>query len=164
MKMFLSLKTLKNDYVYLVLILIAAYVLTHTPFHFTGKINFVIVVFLLYLPEINKDTIFYYSLIFGLFNDFIINAYIGLSVILFIFLSLLHMALCELLSMNSIMSKLLQALLILFLFNIFILVYFGYGVRDFFEYGLLRIVLDYGVYLAIFAFLEFRRAFSYAKR
>lgn len=163
MKTFLSSKILNNDYIKLIVILVLGYILTHTPFRFTGKIGFLIVIFLLYLPKINKDTMFYYSLIFGLFNDYMINSFIGLSVILFIFLSIVWISLSEMFSMSGFISKLSGALFILFLFNIFYMVYFDYYLRDFFDYGLLRIALDYFLYVIIFSMMEFRRAFSDVK-
>lgn len=163
MKTFLSSKILKNDYIKLIVILVVVYILGHTPFLFTGKINFVIIVFLLYLPKINKDTMFYYSVIFGLLNDFMINAFIGMSIILFIVLSIVWISSCEMFSMSSFISKLSGSLFILFLFNVFYMVYFGYGFRDFFDYGLLRIAVDYVLYVIIFSILEFRRAFSDVK-
>lgn len=106
---------------------------------------------------------FYYSLIFGLFNDYMINSFIGLSVILFIFLSIVWISLSEMFSMSGFISKLSGALFILFLFNIFYMVYFDYYLRDFFDYGLLRIALDYFLYVIIFSMMEFRRAFSDVK-
>lgn len=147
----------------LVIILFVAYVLNHTPFHFGWKIDLIIVIFLIYLPKINNDNIVYYALIFGFFNDYIINSYIGLSVILFIVLAAVNITIFEMFSINNVASKLLQALFILLLFNIFNLIYFGYNVKDFFSYGLFRIALDYTVYFLIFAIMEFRSAFSHLK-
>lgn len=163
MKTFLSSKILKNDYVKLIVILIIVYILGHTPFRFMGKINFVIVVFLLYLPKINKDTMFYYSVIFGLLNDFMLNSFIGMSVILFMVLCIVWISSCEMFSMSSVISKLSGALFILLLFNVFYMVYLGYDFKDFFDYGLLRIAVDYVLYVIIFSILEFRRAFSDVK-
>lgn len=147
----------------LVIILFIAYVLNHTPFHFSWKIDLIIVIFLLYLPKINNDTIVYYSLIFGFLNDYILNSYIGLSVILFIVLSAIHITMFDMFSINNVASRLLQALFILLLFNVFNLIYFGYEVKDFFSYGLLRVAVDYTVYFLIFVIMEFRSAFSYSK-
>ena len=89
--MYSLLKIIKNRYVSIILILTLWFVLSRTVFVFLSGVNFSVILYVLISSKIDEKTYISYSIIFGLYSDYIISSYIGLSVLFFLFLSIIKM-------------------------------------------------------------------------
>lgn len=120
--------------------------------------------FLFFLPLIDESTIFQYSAIFGLYNDYLLDAHIGTGVLLFLFFAVLKIVSGMFLDLKKLSYNLSLSIVIIVLFTLFNLFYFGYEMPDSFWYGLFGIVSDFTIYVAVFLVLELISAFSTVKR
>lgn len=116
------------------------------------------------MPFINEETILQYSFIFGLFYDFLIDAHLGVGVLLFIFFSAVKIGSGIFFDLAKLSSRLFLAMFIVFVFTAFNLFYFGYEMPQSVWYGLFGFAADFAVYIAVFLILELGSAFSVAKR
>ena len=73
----------------IILILILWFIFSRTLFSVFSGVNFSIILYALIAGRIDEKTYIPYSIIFGLYSDYIINSYIGLNVLFFLFLSIL---------------------------------------------------------------------------
>lgn len=162
--MFSSLKILKSNYLFLIITLILCYTAAHTTLDIFYNVDYIIIVYLFFLPFIDDDTIIAYSFIFGLFFDFLIDSYLGVGVLLFMALSFLKVSWNIMFGSGKFSSRLSLNICIIILFTLFNLLYFGYEWADFLKYGFERFIIDLAAYLVIFLILELLSAFSYSKR
>ncbi len=154
MKTFSSLKILKNDYISLVILLSLCYVVSYTTFASISRVNYIMVLYLFYMDKINEDTIVQYSLIFGLFYDFLIDSMIGINILFFVFLSLIKFRFDILISANSILLKIVRALGALFIFNAYNIFAMGLVSNDYILVLVTFIMRDFIIYLIIYYIAE----------
>ena len=164
--MFSLLKTLNNrySYIYIIIILFAVYSLLRASVPAVSGINFVIIIYLLILNNITEDSYIIYSIIFGLFSDFILGSYIGLSVLFFLFISIIKMITEEKVDLYSYFSNNVFALVIIFIYNIFYVSILGYPIFTDYLYIIGKVFFDYIFYFISFYILEYLNAFRRIKR
>lgn len=138
--------------------------LSNTVFSGFGRVDYIIVIFLFFIPFIREDTMLPYSLIFGLFYDYLIDAHIGTGVLLFIFFSAVKIGSDIFFDLTKLSTRLFLSMFIILAFTVFNLFYFNYEMPRSLWYGLFGFTADFAVYVAIFLILELGSAFSVAKR
>ena len=152
--MFSLLRIIKNRYVSIILILTLCYVLSHTTFHFLSNVNYSIILYMLTAQHINDETYIPYSIIFGLYSDYIAASYIGLSVLFFLFLSIIKMFTEYKFDLKTSFS--------IVIFSAFAIL--GYNMILSSIYILKTSVFDFIIYLVIYSIMEFASAFRSIKR
>lgn len=157
-------KILKSNYTLAFLLLVFSYVFTNIFISEFSGIDYIVILFALFIPLINEDTAIIYSLIFGFFYDYISDSYIGTGILLFLFLSYLKIVSSFFFELSSIFSNLLLSLVVIAIYVIFNIFYFDYYLNFYVFSGILDILSNFAVYLIIFLIMEFRSAFSVAKR
>lgn len=140
------------------------YVFTHIFFSEFSGIDYIIIIYAIMLPLVNDDTAIIYSVIFGLFFDYITDSFIGSGVILFLFFSYLKISSSFFFELTSPLSKILFSFIIILIYVIFNIFYFGYNINTYFFDGILDVISNIFVYLLVFLILELRSAFSIVKR
>ena len=76
---------------YMTIVWLLWFVFSRTIFTFLSGVNFSVILYVLLSSKIDEKTYIPYSIIFGLYSDYIIASYIGLNVLFFLFLSLIKM-------------------------------------------------------------------------
>lgn len=101
------------------------------------------------MDRINEDTIVQYSLIFGIFYDFLIDSMIGINILFFIFLTLIKFRFDILISANSILLKIVRALGALLIFNVYNIFVMGLVSNDYILVLITFVMRDFIIYLII---------------
>ncbi len=101
------------------------------------------------MDRINEDTIVQFSLIFGIFYDFIIDSMIGINVLFFIFLSLIKFRFDILISANSVLVKVGRAFGALLIFNAYNIFVMGLVSNDYILVLTTFVIRDFIIYLII---------------
>lgn len=158
------LKIIQNRYISIILILILCYVLYHTTFHFLSKVNYSIIIFLLISPKINEETYLAYSIIFGLYSDYISTTYIGFNILFFLFLSIIKMFTEYKFDLKTSFSLVVFSIFAILFYNIFLSFTLGYNIILSFIYILKICLIDFIIYLILYYLMEFRSAFRSIKR
>ena len=164
MKTSLLLKISKNNYFILSVLLVACYVLFNTVLGGFGRVDYVIVIYLFFVPHIHEDNLIPYAAIFGFFYDYLIDAHIGVGVLLFIFFSVVKIVTSVFFDLKKLSVRFLFSVFVIFAFTVFNLFYFKYQIHDFMRFGFLGFIVDFAVYAVIFVLLELFGAFSVLKR
>lgn len=162
--MFSLLKVIQNKYVTVILILVLCHVLSHTTFLFLSNVNYVIIVYVLISSKINEETYLPYSIILGLYSDYLSASYIGLGILFFLFLSLIKMFLEYKFDLKTSLSLVIFSFVAIFMYNIFFSFVLGYNTFLSFYYILKMILADFIIYLIIYYSMEFKSAFFGIKR
>ena len=149
MKTYSLLKILKNDYISLIILLSLCYVVSYTTFASISRVNYIMILYLFYMDRINEDTIVQFSIIFGIFYDFLIDSMIGINVLFFIFLSLIKFRFDILISANSVLVKVGRALGALIIFNMYNIFVIGLVSNDYILVLTTFVVRDFIIYLII---------------
>lgn len=159
------LKILKNKYAGVILILILCSVISNTSFikALTG-VNCAVIVYVLVFNDINDETFIWYSLIFGLYSDFVNGSYLGTCSLFFLFISVVKMFAEDKIDLKNNFSVNIFALFSIGLFNVFIASVSGFNIIVAFTYILRMMFTDFIVYMVIFYFMEFIRAFRRVER
>lgn len=146
------------------LILILCYVLSHTTFHFLSNVNFSIIIYMLLSSKITEETYLPYSIIFGLYSDYIAGSFIGLNILFFLFLSLTKMFSEYKFDLKTSFSLIIFSIFAILSYNIFFSIILGYNVILSYIYILKITLIDFIIYLIIYYLMEFRSAFRSIKR
>lgn len=162
--MFSLLRIIKNRYVSIILILILCYVLSHTTFHFLSNVNYSIILYLLISQYINEETYISYSIIFGLYSDYIAASYIGLNILFFLFLSIVKMFIEYKFDLKTSFSIVIFSAFAVLAYNINFATILGYNMILSSIYILKTSVFDFIIYLIIYSLMEFAGAFRSIKR
>lgn len=162
--MFSLLRIIKNRYVSIILILTLCYVLSHTTFHFLSNVNYSIILYMLTAQHINDETYIPYSIIFGLYSDYIAASYIGLSVLFFLFLSIIKMFTEYKFDLKTSFSIVIFSAFAILAYNLFFSTILGYNMILSSIYILKTSVFDFIIYLVIYSIMEFTSAFRSIKR
>lgn len=161
--MYLLPKITKNRYVSIILILVLWFVFSRTLFTFLSSVNFSVILYVLISHKIDDKTYIPYSIIFGLYSDYIISSYIGLNVLFFLFLSLIKMFSEYKFDSKSIFTVFVNSLFSIFIYNIFLSVVLDYKLGVSFLYILKQCAVDFIVFVACYFIMEFSRAFRSVK-
>lgn len=162
--MYSLLKIIKNRYVSIILILTLWFVLSRTVFVFLSGVNFSVILYVLISSKIDEKTYISYSIIFGLYSDYIISSYIGLSVLFFLFLSIIKMFSEYKFDSKSILTIILYSVFSIILYNVFLAIVLGYNIGLSILYILKLCLADFGVFIVSYSIMEFQRAFFSVKR
>ncbi len=162
--MFSLLKIIQNRYVSIILILILCYVVSHTTFHFLSNVNFSIIIYMLISSKINEETYLPYSIIFGLYSDYLADSYIGLNILFFLFLSITKMFAEYKFDLKTSFSLTIFSLFAILSYNIFFSIILGYNIILSFTYILKISLIDFIIYFIIYYLMEFKSAFRSIKR
>ena len=179
--MYSLLKIIKNRYVSIILILTLWFIFSRTVFVFLSGINFSVILYVLISSKIDEKTYIPYSIIFGLYSDYIISSYIGLSVLFFLLLSIIKMfseykfdskSVLSIIKMfseykfdsKSVLTILLYSIFSIILYNLFLAVVLGYNIGLSILYILKLCLADFVVFIVSYSIMEFNRAFRSVKR
>lgn len=161
--MYLLLKIIKNRYVSIILILVLWFVLSRTLFTFVSGVNFSVILYVLISYKIDEKTYIPYSIIFGLYSDYIIASYIGLNVLYFLFLSVIKMFSEYKFDSKSVLTILLYSIFSILTYNIFLSIVLDYKLGISFLYILKQCAVDFIVFIVCYLIMEFSRAFRSVK-
>ncbi len=162
--MFSLLKIIQNRYVFIILILILCYVLSYTTFHFLSNVNYAVIIYMLISYKINEETYLPYSIIFGLYSDYLTDSYIGLNVLFFLFLSIIKMFAEYKFDLKTSFSLVIFSMLAILSYNLFFSIILGYNIILSSLYILKITIIDFIIYLIIYYLMEFGSAFRSIKR
>ena len=162
--MYSLLKIIKNRYVSIILILTLWFIFSRTVFVFLSGINFSVILYVLIFSKIDEKTYIPYSIIFGLYSDYIISSYIGLSVLFFLLLSIIKMFSEYKFYSKSVLTILLYSIFSIILYNLFLAVVLGYNIGLSILYILKLCLADFVVFIVSYSIMEFNRAFRSVKR
>ncbi len=162
--MYSLLKIIKNRYVSIILILTLWFIFSRTVFVFLSGINFSVILYVLISSKIDEKTYIPYSIIFGLYSDYIISSYIGLSVLFFLLLSIIKMFSEYKFDSKSVLTILLYSIFSIILYNLFLAVVLGYNIGLSILYILKLCLADFVVFIVSYSIMEFNRAFRSVKR
>ena len=162
--MYSLLKIIKNRYVSIILILTLWFIFSRTVFVFLSGINFSVILYVLISSKIDEKTYIPYSIIFGLYSDYIISSYIGLSVLFFLLLSIIKMFSEYKFDSKSVLTILLYSIFSIILYNLFLAVVLGYNIGLSILYILKLCLADFVVFNVSYSIMEFNRAFRSVKR
>lgn len=162
--MYSLLKIIKNRYVSIILILTLWFIFSRTVFVFLSGINFSVILYVLISSKIDEKTHIPYSIIFGLYSDYIISSYIGLSVLFFLLLSIIKMFSEYKFDSKSVLTILLYSIFSIILYNLFLAVVLGYNIGLSILYILKLCLADFVVFIVSYSIMEFNRAFRSVKR
>ena len=162
--MYSLLKIIKNRYVSIILILTLWFIFSRTVFVFLSGINFSVILYVLISSKIDEKTYIPYSIIFGLYSDYIISSYIGLSVLFFLLLSIIKMFSEYKFDSKSVLTILLYSIFSIILYNLFLAVVLGYNIGLSILYILKLCLADFVVFIISYSIMEFNRAFRSVKR
>ena len=162
--MYSLLKIIKNRYVSIILILTLWFIFSRTVFVFLSGINFSVILYVLISSKIDEKTYIPYSIIFGLYSDYIISSYIGLSVLFFLLLSIIKMFSEYKFDSKSVLTILLYSIFSIILYNLFLTVVLGYNIGLSILYILKLCLADFVVFIVSYSIMEFNRAFRSVKR
>lgn len=162
--MYSLLKIIKNRYVSIILILTLWFIFSRTVFVFLSGINFSVILYVLISSKIDEKTYIPYSIIFGLYSDYIISSYIGLSVLFFLLLSIIKMFSEYKFDSKSVLTILLYSIFSIILYNLFLAVVLGYNIGLSILYILKFCLADFVVFIVSYSIMEFNRAFRSVKR
>ncbi len=101
------------------------------------------------MDRINEDSIVQYSVIFGIFYDFLIDSMIGINVLFFIFITLIKFRFDILISTNNILLKIAKALGVLIVFNAYNIFVMGLVSNDYILVLITFVIRDFIIYLII---------------
>ncbi len=160
-----SLQKIKeNRYVSLIFILTLCYILGNTSFYFLSGINFSIIIYIFIAYDIDEKTYIPYSIILGLYSDYILSSFIGLGVLFFLSLSMLKMFSEYKFDSNSMVSVISLSIFSIISYNLFAAIVTGYNLILSFLYILQSCFFDFIVFIIIFLIMEFYRAFRSIER
>ena len=162
--MYSLLKIIKNRYVSIILILTLWFIFSRTVFVFLSGINFSVILYVLISSKIDEKTYIPYSIIFGLYSDYIISSYIGLSVLFFLLLSIIKMFSEYKFDSKSVLTILLYSIFSIILYNLFLAVVLVYNIGLSILYILKLCLADFVVFIVSYSIMEFNRAFRSVKR
>lgn len=162
--MYSLLKIIKNRYVSIILILTLWFIFSRTVFVFLSGINFSVILYVLISSKIDEKTYIPYSIIFGLYSDYIISSYICLSVLFFLLLSIIKMFSEYKFDSKSVLTILLYSIFSIILYNLFLAVVLGYNIGLSILYILKLCLADFVVFIVSYSIMEFNRAFRSVKR
>ena len=162
--MYSLLKIIKNRYISIILILTLWFIFSRTVFVFLSGINFSVILYVLISSKIDEKTYIPYSIIFGLYSDYIISSYIGLSVLFFLLLSIIKMFSEYKFDSKSVLTILLYSIFSIILYNLFLAVVLGYNIGLSILYILKLCLADFVVFIVSYSIMEFNRAFRSVKR
>ncbi len=120
--------------------------------------------FLLYARKINSNNFLWYSLIFGLFYDYKIDAILGISVLIFSGLSLAKIIIDEFFNWREWQTHITASFFLIIAFHVYNALYFGYELFGSFYFIWRDVFIDFSVYLVISIFVGLYSAVSKAKR
>ncbi len=143
----------------IILILILWFIFSRTLFSVFSGVNFSIILYALIAGRIDEKTYIPYSIIFGLYSDYIINSYIGLNVLFFLFLSILKIFSEYKFDSKSIFTIISYSVFSIFIYNIFLSFVFDYNLGSSFIYIIKMCALDFIVFIICYLIMEFYRAF-----
>lgn len=161
--MYSLLKIIKNRYVSIILILVLWFVFSRTIFTFLSGVNFSVILYVLLSSKIDEKTYIPYSIIFGLYSDYIIASYIGLNVLFFLFLSLIKMFSEYKFDSKSTLTIFLYSIFSILTYNLFLSIVLDYKLGISFLYILQLCVVDFIVFTVCYFIMEFSRAFRSVK-
>ncbi len=160
-----SLQKIKeNRYISIILILTVCYIFSHTSFFFLSGINYVIIVYVFIAHSLDEKTYIPYSIILGLYSDFVLSSYLGLGVLFFLMLSIGKMFSEYKFDSNSTVSVLSFSLLSIAIYNFYAAIVAGYNLILSFTYILKSCFSDFVIFLIVFLIMEFSRAFRSIER
>ena len=161
--MYSLLKIIKNRYVSIILILVLWFVFSRTIFTFLSSVNFSVILYVLISSKIDEKTYIPYSIIFGLYSDYIIASYIGLNVLFFLFLSLIKMFSEYKFDSKSTLTIFLYSIFSILTYNLFLSIVLDYKLGISFLYILQLCAVDFIVFTVCYFIMEFSRAFRSVK-
>ncbi len=164
MRTFSLLRILKSDYFKISIILSIWYIFSHTSYPIVSHVSFVIILFLIYARNINNDNLIWYSLVFGLFYDYTIGSALGVSVLIFVGLSIVKVMLNEFFDWSLWQTRITGSFMFILAFHVYTIFYFGYDFVESYYYMWSDVFIDFSVYLVISIIMEMYSAFSKVKR
>ncbi len=162
--MFSLSKAIQNKYIAIILILAVCYIFSHAIFRFLSSVNFSIVIYMIIIKNIDESNYIPYSIIFGLYSDYMTHSFIGLNILFFLFISLVKIFSEYKFNLKSSVSLIFFSLTFIFLYNFFLFIILGYDFTFSYMYILKVFIINFVVYLIIYFFMEFYNAFYGIKR
>jgi len=160
LKTFSFLKILKSNYFCLIIVLAICYTLSYTSFKILARVDYIIIVYLLFMDKFDNDNIIQYALIFGLFYDFLTDSMIGINILFFIMLILFQFIFNYFVSISNYIFRLIFAFTIIVIFNFYNMFIMDLVSSNYIMHSIIFIVTDIVLYLLISSILEFIRVFS----
>jgi cell shape-determining protein MreD len=141
-----------NIYTAIICILILSHIITSVQGGILTSFDYLIIIYIIVLEKINEDNLIFYSLIFGLFADFVRDGFYGPGIIMFAIFALLRFKADIVMDTTKLSSKAILYFVISFIYCFFSLLITGYWgevlfttafVRSFFNIAILFAVLNF---------------------
>lgn len=149
------LQIFRNKYIQIILFLVFFYVLTHTFYNQLGSISFPVIVFLLFLDDINNDTIIPISVILGVFADFVLNTYFGIGVLLFLGLGMMKIYGEYKVEFKNYIAIIVFSVITIVVYNVYYAFILGFNFFASFGFISIRILIDVVSFLILFFLVRF---------
>ena len=115
-----------NIYARLSIIFVICYVFTNAFGNPLSRFDYIIILYILCLNEINEDTALQYAVLFGIFYDLNYQIFIGLGVLLFQILNVIKIYAYLMIDLSKLYSRQLFIMVILSMYLLLTLKFFGY--------------------------------------
>lgn len=162
--MYLLQKIKDNRYISIILILTICYIISNTSFHILSGINYAVIIFVLISNNIDEKTYIPYSIIFGLYSDFVLHSFIGFGTLFFMAVSLTKMFSEHKFDSKTQIGKVTVGFLSIVAYNFFAAILLHFNLILSFPFIIKTILFDFILYLIIFLIMEFNSAFRVVKR
>jgi len=149
--------SLLNIYTAVIAALVTLYIATSIQGGILTSFDYVIVVYLLVLEEIDEENLIWFSLVFGLFSDFARNSFYGPSVFLFVMFAFLRFKADIIMDTGKVSSKVIVYFAIAMIYSVFNLYLTGYSGEVLITTSILRSLCTIAVVLVIYFLKGARR-------
>ena len=148
--MYSLLKIFKHKYIQIILVLLLFFVISRTYYNAFGGIAYPLIIFLLFIDDLTSESLIPISLLIGLFNDYLLNTYLGIGTLLFIGLGIMKLYGETRVDFKDNITKMIYGGISIIIYNIYYTSILGLKLFSSIEFLIIRILVDMIAFTVLF--------------